>query len=302
MKSTALYSSLVAFLGGCNAHSFDGGAAKRSPQTVVSKSIGGEGSPSNPAGVPGSGGNNPAGSGAGGPVAQSGINESCLAKKARDYHIAVVIDSSLSQRITDPQNLRGEAVVKFAKNLETFAKKSAGRSVQLAIIGFAAAARTGGNSPVDLARDSADKVTQDVIGTSRIGGIGTNYEAGLTEADKALRAMGAQKGQLTQRNFVIFLSDGEPNRGSAGRGGNSAPLISGIQTQVGNLVSTLDVALITIASGTDIDARGIDIIQQMAQPSGQGTIPDHLGHYIRVDSGDDLEGLSQELGKAISGC
>lgn len=300
------------FITSCSSASFQGNGNSKSPDALRRGGTpGGSGPQSNPNGFPtdktgdnpgdgpgSNGGNGGPGSG-GDPI--SGINSSCLAKKGSDYNIVVVIDTSLSLRSTDPNNLRSAAVNKFTQNLEGFAKAGKGRSVKVAIVGFARNAKLGNNSPVNLGQDGAAKVIQDVVTLTRTSGIGTNYEAGLNEARQALVDMDAKKGKANQRNFLIFLSDGEPNRGNDGaRPANQ--LIGPINSQVESLAKDLDVAVISIASGSDIKQQGIDIIKNMAENSTKTSFSDHKGQFIRVDSDDDLEGLSKELGKAVSGC
>jgi len=236
----------------------------------------------------------------------TGINKGCLSRKAREYNIAIAIDSSISQKQSDPQNLRGAAATSFAQAMAGVANAQAKISIELAIIGFSGGARTGRNSPVDLGQSGHDGVARDVSDLVDQLGAGTNFEAGLLESEKALIRMGAEKGKRNQRNFIIFLTDGEPNRSEKGSIFdavlNPSAMIDAINQKVSSLVSELDVAMISIASGTDLNEEGIRLISNMAQPSQNSVYPDHKGTYIRADSEDDLEGLSQQLGQAISGC
>ena len=118
--------------------------------------------------------------------------------------------------------------------------------------------------------------------------------------------MGAKKGTVSQRNFVIFLSDGEPNMSTTLQPvqitANPQALKTAILANVNKIVSDFDAAMITIASGTQISPAGIEVINSMALPTVGTPYPEHTGKYIRVDSEAAFETLSKTLGTAISDC
>lgn len=232
----------------------------------------------------------------------SGINNACFAKKAREYNIVIAIDASLSQRLNDPRNLRGQAVVKLASNLSSFARQNGNQTVKMAIIGFARDAQEGPNGITNLTTDSSAKITQDLITISSMAGVGTNYDAALIQSKLLFDRMGAGQKSQNQRNFLVFISDGEPNRGADGPSLNTSALLSSINRQVTSLIDTFDVALITVATGSDIGENGLNIIKSMAKPTEQRVHPDHKGHYLRVEDDAGLSALDNRIGQAISGC
>lgn len=232
----------------------------------------------------------------------SGINNACFAKKALEYNIVIAIDASLSQRLNDPGNLRSQAVVKLASNLSSFARQNGNQTVKMAIIGFARDAQEGPNGITNLSTDSPSKITQDMITISNMAGVGTNYDAALIQSKQLFDRMGAKKKSTNQRNFLVFISDGEPNRGEDGPSLNTSGLLSNINRHVTSLIDTFDVALITVATGSDIGENGLNIIKSMAKPTEQRAHTDHKGHYLRVEDDAGLSALDNKIGQAISGC
>jgi Mg-chelatase subunit ChlD len=232
----------------------------------------------------------------------SGINNACFAKKALEYNIIIAVDASLSQRLNDPRNLRGQAVIKLAANLSSFARQNGNQTVKMAVIGFARDAQEGPNGITNLTTDSPSKITQDLITISNMAGVGTNYDAALVQSKLLFDRMGAGKKSASQRNFLVFISDGEPNRGENGPSLNTDALLGTINRHVTNLIDTFDAALITVATGSDIGENGLTIIKSMAKPADQRAHPDHKGHFIRVEDDAGLSALDNRIGQAISGC
>jgi hypothetical protein len=284
---------LIGFALGCQSTQFGGSSGKKTGGDNAQKADGAESSDEDGRGDQ-----------AEDPI--TGINKICLSKKAREYNITLVIDSSLSQQQSDPQNLRGAAATGFATAMAEFAQAEPRISVEAAVIGFSGTAHLGARSPSNLGQKGHGDIAQDVAELMEELGAGTNFEAGLIEAQKALLRMGALKNKQNQRNFVVFLTDGEPNRSDSGSVLdnllNPNAIVTAIKGRIDTLVNELDVAVISIASGTDLTQDGIDLITSMAQPQDPQSLQDHRGAYIRADSADDLEGLAKQLGQAISGC
>jgi len=235
-----------------------------------------------------------------------GLDKECLAKKAGEYNIVILVDTSNSQRTTDPNLLRVKAGTAFIKDLAQYAKLQPGMSIEVGIAGFAGVSTLGAHGALDVGKVGSEDLSADLAALNVTLGPGTNFEAGLNNAVALFTRMGAKKGTVSQRNFVIFLSDGEPNMSTTLQPvqitANPQALKTAILANVNKIVSDFDAAMITIASGTQISPAGIEVINSMALPTVGTPYPEHTGKYIRVDSEAAFETLSKTLGTAISDC
>ncbi len=242
----------------------------------------------------------------GGGLPGSGLNAECLSKKASEYNIAIVIDASGSQLQTDPNFLREKASLNFAIEMARFARIHPTISIELGIVGFSDTSIVGTNGPQDVGKNGTDKLSADITQVARNPKGNTNFEAGLRVGETALGLMGAKKGVTTQRNFLVFLTDGDPNRSDTvtTSQANDNPLLitQAINTKVQGIVNNYDAAMITVASGAQIQQKGIDVVQGMALPKVGTISPEHVGKYIRADTDKALEELSKLLGAIVSDC
>lgn len=235
-----------------------------------------------------------------------GLNKECLSKKAGEYNIVIVVDTSTSQKDTDPNQLRVKAGTAFIKDLALYAKAQPEISVEVGIVGFAGTSRLGAHGPLDVGKVGPEGLSADLVALNATLSSGTNYEAGLNNAATLLTQMGAKKGTANQRNFVIFMSDGEPNTSTTTptRQSTTIPLAlkQAIISNVNKMVSNFDSAMVTIASGTQISQAGIEVLGSMALPTIGNPNAEHVGKFVRVDSEAAFESLSKTLGTAISEC
>ena len=268
------------------------------------------------AGGPGGSGNAGGAGGAGGPGGLGGLNDArdangnitnqgdasggligtaqgnCL-KKSSLYNIVMVFDVSGSQAQTDPTKLRVTGAKDFLNKLSAFADVTPTSKFNVSITGFARTATFGANGWKALNKTTLGDLSSDINTITAPLSAGTFYLSGLHAADKLLLQQNATDSNKAARNFVIFMTDGEPN----GR-----DTIAQINGAAADLANNRGAAMIMLGTGTGVSAKGEGILQNMALPKTGIVNAQHTGKYFRVATEAQMAKIGDILTGAVAGC
>lgn len=190
--------------------------------------------------------------------------EECLTYKADQYNIVLVFDNSGSQNETDPQTIRRTAAINFVNTFEQFKKDNDKTEVNMSAVSFSdTATKSGWHS---LGQGTAG-IAQDItVATDNPDGR-TNYSFPLNAANELLGTL-TQKSRV--KNYVVFLTDGEPNAlTNPGFPGVSESL-QDIENARNNLITSHNASIIAIAAGNGIRPEGISAVEKLADLPSQG--------------------------------
>jgi hypothetical protein len=321
LTSTVAAAALVACVGACANTDFSssskGGGKKgddgdKSDDATVDQALGQTGE-SGPSGT-GSGG-------VGTDLAASGGTaqvDQCLTKKADDYNFVLIFDNSGSQMQTDPASVRRDGAILFAEQFQDYVRRNPQARVRIAVISFNTESIRGQRGWIGLTGSNQADVQAEITQATSSPNGGTAYSPALKDAAayfELVKTMGAMTERA--RNYVVFLTDGEPNAAGMANfpggafpggfpgglpGGLGAEQMSDIPAAVNVLVNSYRVAMVTIAAGTGISAEGEQITQSMAEPKVGIAAPDHIGMYRRAASAEELRTVWQGLLGLIGDC
>ena len=216
----------------------------------------------------------------------------CLAKTAGQYNIVMVYDASLSQTLTDPGQLRVSGSKQFVTAFAEFAEQNQGVTVNIATANFSVGSSFGSHGWVKARQATLPNLLTDIDQVSPGLGLGTHYLDGLQAADKLFQQIAATPDPKT-RNFLIFLTDGEPN---------GPATVADINAQVATLVKTYGAAMLLVGTGTQVSLNADTVLKGMALPNPGTVSPTHIGQYFKVTSPQDMAGINNILVKAVAKC
>ncbi len=217
----------------------------------------------------------------------------CLVKKAELYNIVLVFDTSGSQLKTDPTKLRITGAKDFVTKLTAFADANPTVTINVSTAGFARRSTPGAHGWQKLAKATLATVTGDIDTLNAGIGIGTNFVAGLEEADKLLVAKGAATKETKQRNFIVFMTDGEPNAGGG---------VNDIVSETTAITKNRGVAMIMLGTGTGVGDEGTGVLKQMALPNPGIVNAKHIGQFFAVTTPSEMANISTILSKSVAAC
>ncbi len=237
----------------------------------------------------------------------SGTTDQCLAKKADDYNILLIFDTSASQEQTDPGNVRREGATAFVDRFNAYVQTNNKARVFMAVLSFNDASIRGAQGWTRLTGSNADAVKSDINSATATPQGGTAYSPVLKDAAQFYRQINAATDKDRVRNYVVFLTDGLPNAAEgAGFGFPGFPgdveTMADIPPAVDNLVKNYGVAMIAIASGPGIPPEGESVVQSLAQPKVGLKNKNHVGIYRRAQTADDLKAVFDQLLNDIGTC
>jgi len=216
----------------------------------------------------------------------------CL-RKSSLYNIVMVFDVSGSQAQTDPTKLRVTGAKDFLNKLSAFADATPTSKFNISITGFANTSTFGAHGWKALNKSTLGDLTSDINTITAPLSVGTFYLTGLNAADKLLLQQNATAANNAVRNFVIFMTDGEPN---------GFATIAQINGAAADLANNRGAAMIMLGTGTGVSAKGEGILQNMALPKTGIVNGKHTGKYFRVATEAQMAKIGDILTGAVAGC
>lgn len=210
----------------------------------------------------------------------------CLLKKANNYNFVLVFDNSGSQLKTDPAYVRRDASKQFIDKFNQLVARKPDTVVHVATVTFATTATEGYWNRLDGKSTAAVTAAIDAATTAPTGN--TNYSPAFSKAAGLLGTLGAAATDPHAKNYVVFMTDGEPTD----RGKYS---VSAIESSI---VKAYGSAIIAIAAGTSISPAGEQVVKELALPlSG-----DPVGKYYRAATPGDLKDAWNSLFRDLGSC
>ena len=164
----------------------------------------------------------------------------------------------------------------------------------------------GANGWQRLKDTSINVIKQDITTATSNPDGNTAYSPVLKDAANFFEQINKQTNPDRTRNYVIFLTDGEPNalQDPLGGilGGGAEETIPDITAAVDNLVKNYGVAIIAIASGTGIAPEGEQFVTRMAQPTTGIKDKNHVGIFRRTQTSEELKLVFDKLLTDIGTC
>jgi hypothetical protein len=219
---------------------------------------------------------------------QGGLSsdQGCISNSGTRYNIVFVFDQSGSQNRTDPERIRGAAAASFVQRM-TDPRRVRGE-VYINMLGFNDSATPGPGGWTKLEPNSVAVIQNNIMQTTPPPPPfeGTHYGPALIAAQQMLSQF---SGQTTGRNLVVFLTDGKPS--------DEDEYPAALQ----QLITTSRATMITVASGSGVEADGEQVVQSMAMPtSTQGN--QMAGIYQRARQASDLGSAFDRIFQAITEC
>lgn len=219
---------------------------------------------------------------------------SCLLDKAEHYRILLVMDSSGSTGKTDPTNIRRQAALQLTAQFTDYVTANPTASVDLAIIDFSETARIGASGWVRLTQASKPKLEQDITTATETPGKGTFFDQGVGAAADLFSNSSPVDASKRQRNFMLFLSDGQAN-GPKNQISDIAPVVTELAKKPG-------VAVFSILIGTKPDNKAADMMQALALPVQGIVAPDHVGSYFYAPNAETIKNAFQSFFRYVANC
>lgn len=233
--------------------------------------------------------------------------EECLARRAEFYNFMLIFDKSESQLRTDPNFVRRDGALAFVDRVYQYTQQYPQVKVYMSTMAFNQDSIRGTNGWQRLKDSSLQAIKADVTTATSNPTGNTSYSPVLKDAANFFDQINKTTNVDRTRNYVIFLTDGEPNAlrdpgilGIPAAGVNEA--LADIPKAVDNLVKNFGVALIAIASGTGIEPEGANFVQTMAQPTTGIKDKNHVGLYRRATSPEELKSVFESLLTDINTC
>ena len=204
--------------------------------------------------------------GQGGIISKSG-GKLCLGQSL-NLNIVLVFDRSGSQSDDDQDNMEAGARG-FITNLNKLSTEGKRVAARASVVRFNGDSQIGANRWQDIMTAGGMQTTFTDIGWANSGNSGdTHYHEALANVETLLNEIKAQVSNANSRNFVVFLSDGEPDSQSK------------VMPAAQSVLDKFGVAYISIGIGIEDE----QYLRQMAALKNPQTPQDHTGQYIDADS------------------
>ncbi len=236
-----------------------------------------------------------------------GETDDCLKYKADSYNFMMIFDRSKSQERTDPNFVRRDGALAFVDRVYQYAQGNPKARVYMSSLAFNEASVRGANGWQRLKDTSIEVIKQDITTATSNPDGNTAYSPVLKDAANFFEQINKQTNPDRTRNYVIFLTDGEPNALQGPLGGilgspGDVESVPDITAAVDNLVKNYGVAMIAIASGTGIAPEGEQFVQSMALPTTGIKDKNHIGIYRRTQTPEELKLVFDKLLTDIGTC
>ena len=231
------------------------------------------------------------GPGTGGKITDSG---DCTSSTSLNYNIVFAFDNTGSQIDTDPTNVRGTGGQAFVDQFLAYVQANPKAKVNMNVLSFNTVSIRSADGWLALSPDHAALIKADITTATANPNGNTSYTPVLSDAAALLSDINRQTAGTKARNYLIFLTDGLPNKDRD----------EAIRKAAASVVSQ-QAAIIAIASGPDVPADGEAVVRALALPTIGTTYPDLVGQYYRAATPDDLKSvwssLSTKIGSACNG-
>jgi hypothetical protein len=214
--------------------------------------------------------------------ASIGTQSACANRPAQFYNFILVFDASRSQIRTDPTNVRGTSALTFAQRIAELARQEQNLQAFMTVIRFSVHAEASPRGWIAVKPERMADISNDIrLATANPDG-NTAYTPALIIARQLLAAAPGSKGRT--RNYVVFLTDGEPSD-------STGQILAAV-----NDILSLGAAIIGVAAGQSISAEGQQKVQSMSRipptfAAGNRT----LNPYKRVTQPDELNTMWSEI-------
>ena len=230
-----------------------------------------------------------------GTIQTQATESSCLMRRADFYNFVLVFDASSSTNNTDEGNIRRASALRFADKMAKLAALGPKPEIQVATVAFNRDILFGPHSWLKLGVPQAlIDLSTDIATITTDAKAGTHFDLAFGAASTLLQKRNASGTDKRQRNYWIFLSDGQAN----GSNDDKDELVATLQPYL----TSLGVALVGIAAGDDLSSRGKEKMQAVSMPTAGIVAPDHVGRYYEAPTAQSLDKAWDDLYNAITQC
>ena len=216
----------------------------------------------------------------------------CTEETALDYNIMFIFDKTGSQLTTDPTLVRRSGALQFLTQLSTYAASNPKVAVYSSVLAFNTQSIRASSGWLLVNSTNAPTIAQQItVATSNPEGA-TSYSPVLRDASSFFDQVNSQPNAAKARNYIVFLTDGEPN----------ADTQPAIDAAVNTLVTRQNVAIIAVAAGPEVSAAGESVVRNLALPTQSSKFPDHVGQFYRAANDVDFTAVWSKLFTKIGGC
>jgi|GEM_PF-1572952 len=211
----------------------------------------------------------------GGATDSSGSN---ICQNGGQLNVVLVFDNSGSQSNSDLQSMRAGASILLSE-LKTIGARSNSFAANVSVVYFSSSASIGSNRWVDVGKNAAGAEADVNQATSKRGG-DTFYGNAIQRANELLREKGASPAKQEQRNYVVFLSDGEPDDKDA------------VNSSAQSLIDQTGGVFLTIGTG----GTSFPVLQSMSNMVSSQLPADHRGQFAVAKDQTALAGVFRQVG------
>jgi len=216
----------------------------------------------------------------------------CTEETALDYNIMFIFDKTGSQVTTDPTLVRRSGALQFLTQLSSYAAANPKVSVYSSVLAFNTESVRASSGWLLVNSTNTPTISQEItIATSNPAGA-TSYSPVLRDASSFFDQVNSQPNAAKARNYIVFLTDGEPNADNP----------AAIEAAVNTLVTKQNVAIIAVAAGPQVSAAGESVVKNLALPTQSSKFADHVGQYYRAANDVDFTAVWSKLFTKINGC
>lgn len=224
------------------------------------------------------------------PVLELEDAEKCRTKKEGRVNVVMIFDNSGSQNDSDLRSMRAGATA-LANTVSAEAKKEKAPLMALSVVKFSSNAAIGPNAWVETSDASFDsKITGDINWATADDGGDTYYAKAFAKAQELLGQRSTSASEKYHRNFIVFLTDGEPE--------NNSDRTQALATAT-ELVNTKGVALFPVGTGDGLDGDALSTLQQFALPKTGEVSPEHKGQLLQAETQQQITSIFSDIVKNL---
>jgi uncharacterized protein YegL len=220
------------------------------------------------------------------PGIATGTGNDCVSAGSGRMHTVLIFDNSGSQSGDDLASMRTGATG-LANRVATEAAKAGAPVMSMSVVRFSSDAVIGANGWVK-STDAAflSKITADINAATADDGGGTEYHTAFAKAQELYAQIDSTAATKTDRNFVVFLTDGDPD--------DDLDALPTAQS----LVQDKGVAVIAIATGAS-GGDAVATLKQFALPAAGVVAPDHVGRQLLAETQAEIEQIFGNVASSI---
>lgn len=196
-----------------------------------------------------------------------------------EVNIVLVFDNSGSQSSSDLQSMRSGAAGLLSELSALASQINSPFIPFVSVVRFSDSATIGANRWVNMKTNSGGATTDVNAATADDGG-NTHYAQALARVGDLFREKQASISKKNQRNFVVFLSDGEPDDDSA------------VRSAAQSVTDQAGAVHITVGTG----GKKFTILKEMSGIVSANLPPNHRGQFFEASGQAALSATFRQVG------